>query len=152
MIKTVFVLLASVLTTSIFAQMSSPVKWDFSSKKINATTYEIHLAAKLDDDWHIYSQSTPEGGPIPTSVSFTRNPLVTLKGEVQEVGKMEKHFEKLFGVEVRQFSGKVDFVQTVLVKEKIKTAISGSVSFMTCNDEECLPAKAIKFSIPVGGK
>ena len=65
---------------------------------------------------------------------------------------MEKHFERLFGVEVRQFSGKVDFVQTVVVKEKIKTALNGAVSFMTCNDEECLPAKSIKFSVPISGK
>ena len=152
MIKPLLTLFALVATASLSAQTGLPVQWNFSSKKMNATTYEIHLTAKMDENWHIYSQSTPDGGPTPTSISFLKNPLLSLQGQVQEVGKMEKHFERLFGVEVRQFSGKVDFVQTVVVKGKVKTALNGTVSFMTCNDEECLPAKALKFSIPVGGK
>jgi thiol:disulfide interchange protein DsbD len=152
MIKPLLTLFALVAAATLSAQTGLPVQWNFSSKKMNATTYEIHLTAKMDENWHIYSQSTPDGGPTPTSISFLKNPLLSLQGQVQEVGKMEKHFERLFGVEVRQFSGKVDFVQTVVVKGKVKTALNGTVSFMTCNDEECLPAKALKFSIPVGGK
>lgn len=152
MIKPSLTLLALLMTATLSAQSSFPVQWNFSAKKINTTTYEIHLTAKMDEDWHIYSQSTPDGGPTPTSVSFIKNPLVTLKGSVQEVGKMEKHFERLFGVEVRQFSDKVDFVQAVTVNNKIKTAITGTVFFMTCNDEQCLPARGVKFSIPITGK
>jgi thiol:disulfide interchange protein DsbD len=152
MIKPLLTFFALVAAATLSAQTGLPVQWKFSSKKMNATTYEIHLTAKMDENWHIYSQSTPDGGPTPTSISFLKNPLLSLQGQVQEVGKMEKHFERLFGVEVRQFSGKVDFVQTVVVKGKVKTALNGTVSFMTCNDEECLPAKALKFSIPVGGK
>ena len=152
MIKPLLTFFALVAAATLSAQTGLPVQWKISSKKMNATTYEIHLTAKMDENWHIYSQSTPDGGPTPTSISFLKNPLLSLQGQVQEVGKMEKHFERLFGVEVRQFSGKVDFVQTVVVKGKVKTAINGTVSFMTCNDEECLPAKALKFSIPVCGK
>ena len=152
MMKFVWVFVASLATTGALAQSSNPVQWNFSSRKINATTYEIHLTAKVDEDWHIYSQTTPDGGPTPTSVSFLKNPLITLKGPVQEIGKMEKHFERLFGVEVRQFSDKVDFVQTISVKGNVKTALNGTVSFMSCNDEECLPAKAVKFSVPISGK
>jgi len=150
--RQLFTLLALISALSLSAQSTFPVQWNFSAKKINATTYEIHLTAKMDEDWHIYSLSTPDGGPTPTSVSFIKNPLLTLKGQVQEIGKMEKHFERLFGVEVRQFSGKVDFIQTVTVKGNVKTALIGTVSFMTCNDEECLPAKAVKFSVPINSK
>jgi thiol:disulfide interchange protein DsbD len=105
------------------------------------------MKAKMEDEWHIYSQTTPDGGPIATTISFTKNPLVTLKGDVKEVGKMEQHFEKLFGVEVRQFSEKVEFVQTVTVKPGIKTSILGSVQYMTCNDEQCMPPKKVSFTI-----
>ena len=132
-----------------FAQVANPVQWNFSAKKIGPATYEIHLFAKMDEDWHIYSQTTPDGGPVPTSISFLKNPLVTLVGSAKEVGKLEKQFEPLFGVEVKQFSDKVDFVQTVTVKEKIKTALNGTVQFMTCNNEQCLPPTTVKFSIPL---
>ena len=129
------------------AQDGSPVSWQFSSKKLNATTYEVQLSASLDEDWHIYSQSTPKGGPSATLVTFTKNPLITLTGGVKEVGKLEQHFEPLFGVKVKQYSNRVDFVQTVTVKAGVKTALKGNVEFMTCNENECLPPRKVNFSL-----
>lgn len=139
--------LSLVLWSAVKAQVQNPVQWSFTSKKINATTYEVHLTASMESGWHIYSQSTPEGGPVPTSIEFSKNPLLILDGKAKEVGKLEQHFETLFGVEVKQFSNKVDFVQVVKIIGKAKTALSGSVEFMTCNDRECLPPRTQKFSI-----
>ncbi|MGV3529768.1 MAG: protein-disulfide reductase DsbD domain-containing protein [Flavisolibacter sp.] len=135
------------LSMEALAQDDNPVDWRFTSKKINATTYEVQLSASLDEDWHIYSQSTPKGGPAATSISFAKNPLVGLNGSVKEVGKLEQHFEPLFGVQVKQYSGKVDFVQTVTVKAGVKTALKGNVEFMTCNENECLPPRKVNFSV-----
>ena len=144
--KTFLLIILMVSFSSVgVAQTEKPVKWSFSVKKIDNTTYEVRLTAKVEDGWHIYSQSTPDGGPTATSVSFVRNPLITLEGPVKEVGKLEQHFEPLFGVEVKQFSNKVDFVQIVKMKPGAKTSIRGSVTFMTCNDESCIPAKAEEF-------
>ena len=128
-------------------QAQEPVSWTFTSKKTDDKTYEIRLNAVLNGDWHIYSQSTPDGGPIPTTVSFAKNPILTLDGGVKEVGKVESHFEPLFGVDVKQFSGKVAFVQTVKLKVTVKTKISGSISYMVCNDQECMPPTKQSFSI-----
>lgn len=130
-----------------FAQIETPVQWAFSSKKINATTYEVHMTAIIDNGWHMYSQTTPEGGPVPTSIEFAKNPLLMVDGSAKEVGKLEQHHEPLFGVDVKQFSNKVDFVQTVKLKGKAKTSLNGTIEFMTCNDHECLPPKTQKFSI-----
>ena len=138
---------ATLFTVAVMAQLESPVKWTYSAKKINASTYEMHLTAIVDAGWHIYSQTTPEGGPIATTISFAKNPLLTLSGTAREVGKLEQHHEKLFGVDVKQFSNKVDFVQTVVVKGKVKTSLNGTVEFMVCNDHECLPPTTQKFSI-----
>jgi hypothetical protein len=132
-----------------FSQVEDPVSWTFSAKKIDATTYELHLTAKLEDGWHIYSQTTPQGGPAPTEIAFNKNPLLTLDGATKEIGKMEQRLEVLFGVDVKQFSGKVDFVQVVKRKVNAKTNITGSIKFMTCNDEMCLPPKSLPFTIMV---
>lgn len=129
------------------AQVKNPVQWDFSAKKINATIYEVYLTANMEDGWHVYSQHTPDGGPVPTSIQFAKNPLLTLNGTPKESGKKEQKFEELFGVDVIQFSDKVVFVQKVEVKGKAKTTLTGSVEFMTCNDRECLPPATQKFSI-----
>lgn len=129
------------------AQVKEPVDWSFAAKKIKADTYEVQLTATLEDGWHMYSQSTPEGGPTATTISFSKNPLLVLEGGTREVGKLEQKQEELFGVEVKQFSGKVVFVQRVKLKGKIKTSLNGSIEFMTCNDRECLPPGTQKFSI-----
>jgi thiol:disulfide interchange protein DsbD len=138
-----------VLLNTVNAQVKNPVQWSFSSKKVNATSYEVHLTASIENGWHIYSQTTPEGGPIPTSIDYLKNPLLTLNGATKEIGKMEQHNEPLFGVDVKQFSNKVDFVQVVQLKSKAKTALNGHIEFMTCNDHECLPPKTVTFSVPI---
>ena len=91
----------------------NPRNLEFHLKKIDAKTYEIHLTASLENGWHVYSQTTPNGGPVSTSISFTKNPFATIDGAAKKVGKLEQHNEPLFGVDVKQFSGKVDFVQKV---------------------------------------
>jgi len=131
------------------AQIKNPVKWNYASKKLNATSYEVHLTAAVDPGWHIYSQTTPDGGPVPTKISFFKNPLLTISGDAREVGKLEQRHEDLFGVDVKQFSSKVDFVQTVQLKGKARTALNGTIEFMTCNDKECLPPRTENFSIPL---
>jgi thiol:disulfide interchange protein DsbD len=129
------------------AQVKSPVQWSFTAKKVDVSTYEVHLTATVENGWHLYSQTTPDGGPVATSISFAKNPLLTFQGTAKEVGRMEQRHEALFGVDVKQYSDKVDFVQIVKLKGKAKTALNGSVEFMTCNDQECLPPQSKKFSI-----
>ena len=136
-----------IFTGNVFSQVKNPVKWSFTSKKISETSYEVSMTATVDASWHIYSQATPEGGPSATVISFTKNPLLILDGDVKELGKLEQKHEELFGVDVKQYSNKVTFVQTVKLKAKAKTAINGSIEFMTCNNRECLPPRTQKFSI-----
>lgn len=132
---------------SVRAQLQKPVHWAFSSKKLTATTYEIHLTATIDGHWHTYSQTTPDGGPVATTITFTANPLVALDGKPVEAGKLEQHFEKLFGVEVKQYSSRIDFVQKITLKKRVKTTVSGVINFMVCNDQECLPPSTQSFSV-----
>lgn len=131
----------------LFAQIQNPVSWSATSKKIADKTYEIHLTANIDNGWHTYSQTTPDGGPFPTSITFTKNPFLTLDGKTKEVGKLEKHYEPLFGVDVKQFSDKVDFVQTIKLKAPVKTSVNVAVEFMVCNDKQCLPPSTRKFTV-----
>jgi hypothetical protein len=145
--QTIVVLFLSALPILTRSQVKSPVKWAYSAKKLPDGKYEVHLTATVEKGWHIYSQTTPDGGPIPTSFTFTKNPLLTLTGPVKELGKLETHFEKLFDVNVKQFSDKVDFVQVVTVKGTVKTNLTGKVEYMLCDDKQCLPPATQQFSI-----
>lgn len=129
------------------AQIQNPVNWTFTVKKTAEKTYELHFNATLQKGWHIYSQTTPVGGPVPTTFTFTNNPLLIINGIPKEIGKLEQKHEPLFGVGVKQFSQKVDFVITIIQKTNAKTSLTGSVEYMVCNDEKCLPPKTVDFSI-----
>jgi Disulphide bond corrector protein DsbC len=143
--KIILFLLPMVISYGTHAQL--PCQWSFKAKKIAEKRYEIHLTAEVDNGWHTYSQDTPDGGPFPTKILFDKNPLITLLGEVVEIGKMEKHHDAVFDVDVKQFSDKVDFVQLVNLKADVKTILSGTVQFMLCNNHECMPPKKIPFSL-----
>lgn len=126
---------------------TNPVQWNNSVKKIDANTYEIHLMATVQSPWHIYSQNTPEGGPVPTEIIFAKNPMLNFEGPAAEKGNLVKKHEEVFGIDVMYFDGKVDFVQKVKLKAKVKTNISGTVKYMVCNDRECLAPKTIPFQL-----
>ncbi|MBV4359807.1 protein-disulfide reductase DsbD domain-containing protein [Pinibacter aurantiacus] len=145
-----FLVAALVTTLSLSAQSTSQVKWSFSSKKVADNTYEIHMTATINGNWHMYAQDGGDG-PVSTSFAFTKNPLLTMDGKVKEVGKMKKVYEESFSSEVRYYEKSVDFVQVVKVKGKAKTNVAGKVEFMVCNDKECLPPSDVDFKVAIGG-
>lgn len=148
-------LLTTFLTVgfAVFAQSGSAqkVKWNFSSKKINDKTYEVRLSASIDGNYHIYAQNVGVDGPVPTTFKFNKNPLVTLSGNVKEEGKIIKKHEEVWDGNVSYFEKKVEFVQLVQLKSKVKTNVGGTVEFMVCDDKQCLPPSEVDFKIDIGG-
>lgn len=129
------------------ANAQQKITWAYSAKKLANNKYELHIIATPPMGWHIYSQLTPEGGPVPTTFTFNKNALLSLQGKVNEKGRVITYFDKNFKVDVKYFEGKADFVQLVTVKGNIKTNISGEVESMICNDRVCMPPTTEKFNI-----
>lgn len=147
------ILLASFLTffsVIALAQSNRQVNWTFSSKKVADKTYEIHMTANINGDYHMYAQDGGEG-PVSTTFNFTRNPLLVLDGKVKEVGKLKKVYEEAFGSEVRYYENTVSFVQVVKVRGSAKSNLAGKVEFMVCNEKQCLPPATVDFTVNIGG-
>lgn len=143
--RIIFAILVLLITAATRAQ--GPVEWAWSAKKIGDKLYEVRLVAKVDDSWHIYSQESPQGGPLPTSISFSKNPLLMLQGKPKEEGDLEIYHEDVFGVDVYAYKDKVEFVQIVKLKAPVKTNVQGSLQYMACTNHECLPPATVKFSV-----
>ncbi|MET0298198.1 MAG: protein-disulfide reductase DsbD domain-containing protein [Flavitalea sp.] len=135
---------------AVSAQSSKQVKWTSTAKKISDKTYEVHMTADITGKWHMYAQDAGEG-PQPTAFNFTKNPLLSLDGNVKEVGQMKKVYEEAFKSEVRFYESSVNFVQVVKVKGSAKTNLAGKVEFMVCDDKQCLPPSSVPFTINIGG-
>ena len=76
------------------AQINNPVIWNYTAKKIADKTYELHITASINANWHLYAQGAGTGPEPTTAFTFTKNPLINFDGNVKEVGKMEKYYDK----------------------------------------------------------
>jgi hypothetical protein len=145
--RTVFTLAFLFTTALLFGQIQNPVQWSYAAEKKSGNSYQIIITAILPKPWHIYSQTTPKGGPVPTKITFNKNPLVTLSGTPLEIGALKVEHDKNFGVDVKYFDGKVQFAETVNLKAAVKTTVSGTVEYMVCNDSQCLPPTKVNFEV-----
>ena len=135
-IVTLFLFFSTVLT---FAQILEPVKWAFESNKVSDTEYELIFTADIDENWAVYSQFIGDDGPIPTTFVFDENENIELIGGVAESdeNKVTK-YDPVFEMELSKFFKKAVFTQKVKLS-KDNTTIKGSLTYMTCDDEQCLP-------------
>lgn len=149
--KSVLVLLTAIISFTVNAQILNPVQWEFSVEKLGDRSYEVHMTAMIENGWHIYAQDAGKG-PVPTSFTYNANPLLEAIGKIKELGKLEKVYDPNFKSELKYYSTQVDFVQKVKTKSAAITFLKGVVSFMVCNDRQCLPPRDVVFNIKVGGK
>lgn len=150
--KHLFTLLSVLMITTLAsAQSAKQVKWSFTSKKIAEKTYEIHMTASLNGNWHMYAQNVGVDGPVPTTFMYTKNPLLQVDGKPREVGKVIKKNEEVWGGVVNYYEKSVNFIQVVKVKGNIKTNMAGKVEFMVCDDQQCLPPSQVEFTVNLGG-
>jgi hypothetical protein len=148
--KFVLILISFFSIGLLSAQGLNPVSWNFTSKKISDNVYELQMIATIQQGWHVYSQTQPKDAIAqPTTVVFNKNPLVELDGKLKEAGNLEKFKDKELDISANQYSNKVVFLQRVKLKGKAKTNVTGRLTYQTCNDEKCLPAKTINVSIPL---
>ena len=147
--KLVIFLAFSVASFTASAQLN-PVSWNFTANKIDDKTYEVHMKATIQPGWHLYSQTQPEDAiAIPTGFTLNKNPLILLEGKIKEVGKMETIHDEKLDISANQYANAVDFIQTIKLKAKAKTNLTGNVEFQTCDDKKCLPAKTVNFTIAI---
>jgi len=149
--KTFLFVLGMCIIHAAISQSNKQVQWTYNAKKIADKTYEVHMVATINNDFHLYAQDVGGDGPIATAFTFTKNPLLQLDGKVKEIGKTIKKFESAWNHDVKYYEKNVDFVQVVKLKGNAKTNLSGKVEFMVCNDQKCLPPSDVEIKINIGG-
>lgn len=135
---------------SVSAQIENPVKWSFSAKDIGEGMAEVSFKADIQTGWHVYSQFIDEGGPIPTSFTFKASKDYKLIGAVTETPKAVSSFDKNFNMQISWHEKEVIFKQKIKVNKA--GFVVGTLEFMVCNDQKCLPPEEVEFSIPVSVK
>jgi thiol:disulfide interchange protein DsbD len=129
------------------AQVKNPVKWFFTSKQIDPTTYELIITANIDPGWHIYTIDHKADIGVATSFVFKTNPLGSTIGKLKVVGKPVSKRDPSTAEMVKFYEKTVQFVQMVKLKSAVKTSFSGTVEYMACDDKQCLPPAEQAFTI-----
>lgn len=151
--KRLLLLLFSLLYISgAFAQsVDEVVKWTYNIKKTGDSTFDITVAAKIIDGWHIYT-ATPggagDGSEVPTKVTFDKNTHVRLVGKLNVQGKPITENIKELGYSIQYYEKSVTYTQKIIADAN--TTLKGNVSFMTCKDF-CLPPATRKFQLKIEG-
>src|SRR5579885_1555455 len=139
--------LAFLLCCAFTAQAAKldPVHWTLTSESDKAppgSSIVLKLSASLDEGWHLYSLTTPKGGPIPTTIGLLDNPAVA--GFKLYQPKPERKFDPNFNLDTETFQKEAIFWIVADLKKDAPPGpleISAWVRYQSCDDRQCLPPK-----------
>src|SRR5579864_3861119 len=134
-----------VVAAGLSGAAEDPVQWtfQFDAKSAAPGSHALgRLVAKVDPGWHVYSLTTPKGGPNPTTVTLAENPAVASFKVYQP--KPERKFDPNFQLDTETFEGQAVLLLDVKFKKDAAagpTELTAQVRYQCCNDRECLPPK-----------
>jgi thiol:disulfide interchange protein len=146
--KILFILLTFLAFANASAQILDPVKWTTKIEKKSDTNYLLIFNGKIDADWHMYSQFTPDGGPLPLEVIFNN-----AKGNFDLVGKAkesktETKFNDVFEVNETFFKNKVQISQEIKLTNSKTSKIEAVLNYQVCKEVCINQEKKFSFTIP----
>ena len=130
---------------SVLAAAEDPVQWTLTFDAKSAPPGS-HVLAKftgtIQPHWHVYSITTPPGGPNPTTAKIADDRAVA--GFKIYQPKPERKLDPSFGIDTETFSEKYVLLFDVELKKDAPAGpadIAANVRYQSCNDTICLPPK-----------
>lgn len=139
------IIIMLMMCMGINAQIQEPVEVKVSLNKLSGNEGEIIFTATIDNGWHVYSTELGDGGPISASFNTDKAEGISLVDKLKPVGDEMSKYDKLFGMQVRYFEHKAQFVQHVKFTDA-HYRLEGYLEYAACNDENCLPPSEVPFS------
>jgi thiol:disulfide interchange protein DsbD len=130
------------------AQILNPVQWKTKVVQKSATEFELVMDATIENEWHMYSQFTPENGPLPTVFDYKN-----AKGNFDLVGKTKespykKVYNDIFEVDEYYFAKTAQFKQIIKVTNTKLKEVKVYVEYQVCK-EQCIQQDAtFTFKLP----
>ena len=148
-----FLLPITISAASLFAQNNASstrsekfnhVHWTLTLDRTFATPGGLALArleAVVDNEWHMYSLTTPLG-PIPTSIDAKGNSLI------EELTIYEpppdRKFDPTFNSETETYEGKKVFLAPIRLRKDIQpgpVTLAFVARYQTCSGTQCIPPR-----------
>lgn len=120
------------------------------AKAAPGSTILLKLAAKLAEPWHMYSMTTPKGGPIVTTIGLADSPLVA-SSEIYAQPAVRK-FDPNFNLDTETYDKQATFWIKAKLTDNAPAGpgeITAQMRYQLCTEKECLPPKRITASTTV---
>ncbi len=130
------------------AQIINPVQWKTKVVQKSATEFELVMDATIENEWHMYSQFTPENGPLPTVFDYKNS-----KGNFDLVGKTKespykKVYNDIFEVDEYYFAKTAQFKQVIKVTNPKLKEVKVYVEYQVCKEQCIQQDAAFTFKLP----
>ncbi len=148
--RIIFIILLLFVFANSQAQLLNPVQWKTSIEKKEDATYLISIQGLIDDGWHVYSQFTPEDGPLPTELIFHNK-----KGRYEVLGKAtegptQSQFNDVFGVDEVFFLKQATFTQLIKPIDSEIESIQLELFYQVCEESCISETKYFEFNLKTG--
>lgn len=78
-------LLTALIVITIFGiaatAQNQPIRWRTTAKMTSPTEGILTVRAIISDGWHLYDMTLPKGGPVPTTLDFSKSTGVKWLGQ-----------------------------------------------------------------------
>jgi thiol:disulfide interchange protein len=131
------------------SQILDPVSWKTSVEKKSDTEFVLVLDATIENEWHMFSQFTPDGASLPTVIQFKN-----AKGNYELIGKTKespykKVYSDIFEVDEYLFENKAQFRQTIKLTNPKATSAKVYIEYQVCKEACIQQDKTFDIKLPV---
>ena len=134
--------------STVNSQMIDPAKWTTKVEKLSETEFNLIINGTIDDGWHVYTQFTPDGGPLAMKLIFkNQNANYQLVGKAQE-SKYKKEFSEIFEIDEYFFEKSATITQRIKIINPKTTKISLRFEYQVCKEACINDIKNFVFDIP----
>jgi thiol:disulfide interchange protein len=133
------------LSCALFGAAQDPVQWtlSFDSKAARPGGHVLaKFTAKVEAPYHVYSLTTPKGGPNPTTVGIADNPAVA--GFKVYEPKPDRKFDPNFQLDTETYESELAVLIDIELKKDAPAGpleVTAQARYQCCTDKICLPPK-----------
>nr|WP_317632864.1 cytochrome c biogenesis protein CcdA [uncultured Flavobacterium sp.] len=145
--KLFYLVFISLIFGSIQAQILDPVQWEAKIEKQNTNEFTITLSGEIEPNWHVYSQFTPDDGPLPTTFTyhnFEKN--FELIGTAEE-SETKRAYNPIFEVDEIFFEDRVQFTQKIKQINAEQTKFQLELFYQVCLESCISEVKYFEFDL-----
>lgn len=144
-----FLLCAFLVYANLSAQVLDPAKWTTKIENKGGSTYLLTFNAVIENDWHLYSQFTPDGGPLALEIIFkNQKGNYTLVGKAKE-SKTRTAYNDIFEVNETFFEKKAQIQQEIKITNPKLNEVKVDFNYQVCKDVCINQEKNFILKVPV---